>query len=287
MGNFTINPEITVGNILTVGTILISMISILISWGKDRRLRQKEYATPIRQSIGIIAAKLERWKEISISFFENIQPFLTDADVMLSKGETLEAVRDDLWRSLVEARAKYSQQILDENIETAYAELHGYDPRIRKLFVEAINRLRSTDKTMFNLVLELTQKDIQITEEPYISAKLGNSLRETCNSLRSISSALMDLIIDPFQREMEVVLNAKDSEIVRKKFNVSTPSVLFSLDRRSLQIDIELLKSHRLTRRNARNLLTMCEPMPSPIFSGGKKSSQIYLRRLRMIPHNF
>jgi len=270
MGFFKINPEITVGNILTIGTLLISVIALLIAWRKDQKMRQKEYAAPIRRATGVIAVKLERWQEISISFFNEIQPFITDADVSLASKQDVVTVRDKLWRDLVTARSKYTQQILNENIETSYAELHGYDPRIQELYVAAVSRLRAIDQVMFNLVLELTQNDIQISQEPYQSAKLGNSLRETCVSLMSIGSALMDMVIKPFQKEMEKVIKASDGEIMSRKIKLSTSQTLFSLDTRVEQISKDFLNYHKLSRNTAKLLLLHCEPRPNPVFGGGR-----------------
>ena len=268
MDIFMINPEVTVGNVLTIGTLILSVITVLMAWRNDRKFRQKEYAAPIRKSAGIIAVKLERWKEISVSFFDKIQPVITDADVMLANNKDVLAVRDRLWRDLVAMRSEYTQQILNENIETSYAELHGYDTKIQELFIAAVSRLRAIDQVVFSLVLEMTQSDVQTSSEPYESAKLGNSLRETCGSLMLVSSALMDMVIKPFQQEMTKVINASDDEIVKRKIKLLPAQELFSIDGRADQISAELLLRHNLSRRTARELMMLCEPRINPLFLG-------------------
>jgi uncharacterized membrane protein len=61
--NLHVKKEITVGDILTILTIVISLIGallgLLIASYKDRMLKRKEYADKIRHAAGSVIAKLE------------------------------------------------------------------------------------------------------------------------------------------------------------------------------------------------------------------------------------
>jgi hypothetical protein len=220
--NFT--KEITTGDLLTALTILISLIGaflgLLIASYKDRQLRRKEYADKIRRAAGTIIAKLERWKELSLRFYEDIQPLMMDADIELMKKQDVVGTRDYLWRHLVELRATASQRIVDEEIEIAYADLYGYDSRIHTLYVDSVRRLKKVDADIFGRVLERTQSDVLRLEEqpkPFRSAKLGNALRITCTELSAKLEAQLDELVDEFRNQMVKLIEADDKLIVEKR----------------------------------------------------------------------
>jgi len=64
--------------------ILASLIFFIYTNYKGRLLEKKEYADKIRTSAGTIIAKLDRWKTLSLRFFEDIEPLLTRTDMRLS-----------------------------------------------------------------------------------------------------------------------------------------------------------------------------------------------------------
>jgi len=230
MGGFVLKPEISIGDVLTTLSVIVSVIALIVAWSKDRLLKRREYADKIRRAAGMIIAKLERWRELSLSFFDEIQPIITDADVMLTEEQNLIATRDILWRNVIAARAAALRRILDEEIEVAYADLYGYDPKIQNLFVEAVNRLRLVDKEMYALLMMLTQKDVlglESSRKPYYSAQLGNLLRETSGKLASEHRRLMDKIVMPFQEEMVKLIKATDNEIVSRQVQISAPDMIF------------------------------------------------------------
>ncbi len=154
------NPEITVGNMITILSIFISLAALLVSWNKDRSLKRREYADRIRRTASMVTAKLERRFEISLGFFDEIQPLLAKVDIEFPKDHNIIKIRDDHWHGLVEIRAKTLQRILDEQIEIAYVDLFGYDPKIHALYLEAVNRLKLIDQNIYKQALYLTQEDV-------------------------------------------------------------------------------------------------------------------------------
>jgi hypothetical protein len=223
----TINTEVTVGDILTIAALLLTVITILIAWQKDRRLKLKEYASPIRHSAGLIIAKVRRWKVLSLQYFDEIQPILTDADGIVTAKKDVTSARDSLWRNLVASRALYNEKILDEEIEVAFAGLHGYDPKIQDLFTEAVNQLQAVDKAVNNILLQLTQFDVLAASEPSLSAKLGNKLRKSSVLVSQLNERLMDQIVEPFCLEMTKLIKASDTELASKQVKISDPAHLF------------------------------------------------------------
>jgi len=93
-----LNPEITVGNILTILSIFVLVIALLIPWSKDQRIRKKDHADKVRNAAGKTLAKLERWEELSLRYYQDVQPLFVEASEKLAKGFHVVAVRDFLWR---------------------------------------------------------------------------------------------------------------------------------------------------------------------------------------------
>jgi hypothetical protein len=213
-------------DILTAVSIIVSIVALLYAWYKDRLLKKKEYADRVRRAASLVTAKLERWRELALRFFEDIQPLITDADMMLTKEQDTIAARDFLWRGLVAAHAESSRRILDEQIEISYSELYGYDSRIRLLFSGTIQLLKQIEASMYNKVLYATQANVLNLEKAksqIYSAQLGNTLRDSCGNIALELETAMDNVLNPFREEIMKFIEASDSDIVNKRVDISSP----------------------------------------------------------------
>lgn len=237
-------PEVSIGDLLTIFSILITLIALYRSWQKDRQLKRKEYADRIRKSAGLTVAKIERWKAVSLSFFYRIQPIITDADIKFSSQKDAIATRDFLWRELVNARANVLEKITDEQIEIAYADLYGYDPRIQKLFSHTVETLKLIDNSIFDMILDLTQNDVLKLSnwQNSPSAQLGNLLRATVKIVFFEHNKLMDSVIAPFRDEMTKLIESDDLAVTNKKIKFAFyESALPNVTKNQLEI-LSLLK---------------------------------------------
>src|SRR6267142_6288301 len=90
----------SVAQIFTGTSIVVSISALLYSWRKDRVLRKKEYADRVRHAASFVIAKLEQWRVLSLSFFDEIQPLIVDADAKLLKEGNVTATRGFLWKGL-------------------------------------------------------------------------------------------------------------------------------------------------------------------------------------------
>lgn len=236
---FVFDPTVSFGNILTFISIIISVVALLISANGDRKLKKKEYADRIRQSAGKVISKLERWKEISLNFFDEIQPLFIEVDKLLTSKQNAIEARDYLWRSLEKYRADYLSRLLNEQIETAYSELYGYDPNIQNLFSETIQYLKKIDNYSHIALLERTQQQtIKFAEsvQPIDSALVGNALRKVSGLLASRKEKMLEKAISSFRIEMIKIINASDNEILRRKI------VIITEDFQEDKIDFQSLK---------------------------------------------
>lgn len=196
----------------------------MVSWSKDRQIKKKEYADKVRHAASTLIAKIERLAELSYRFFDDIQPLITDTDILVSKEQGITSARDFLWRGLVAKHSDLLSRIVDEQIEMAYVDLYGYDPKVQSLFLTTIEQIKAVDTTIHVAVLSLTQDDVlslKKLDSPPMSAQLGNKLRNTCFMLSSETQSLMKEAVQIFRVEMLKIITAKDTDIYNKKVNIN------------------------------------------------------------------
>lgn len=224
-----LNLEITVGNLLTIATIIISIATLLYSLQKDREMRQREQADRIRKAAGIVAAKLERWVELSLRIDADVQPLLTDVDALFFEKQNKIIARDFLWKGLVTAQARATERIVDEEIEIAYSDLYGYAPSIQELYSNALTTLRKLQREFYDLLLSETQDNLMELAKledltQYHSAQLGNKLRATCARLERTYREQLTPIVLKFRDEVVRLIEASDEDILSRKVSIRVPT---------------------------------------------------------------
>ena len=211
--------SIPLKDLATAASVLVAVTGLLYAWHKDRLLKRREVADRVRRAAATVTAKLERWKAISLSFFDELQPLITDTDVLFVNVQSVVATRDFWWRATVAARGGITRLMLSEQIELAYVDLYGYDASVRALFTHAIAALRHLDEVSFAELLIRTQKDVlrlSPQEGQLSSAFLGNRLRTTTTEAKARLSFHIDEVLTPFRVEMLKLINASDSHLYSK-----------------------------------------------------------------------
>jgi hypothetical protein len=214
-----INLGIKVGDVLTSLSILISLVALLIAWAKDRQIRKRDQADRVRKAAAQIIAKLERWKELNIWFFQAIQPSLVKTSEMLADDFNIGNARDYLWKELNAGRLQTQEKILNEQIEMAYVELYGYHPGVHDLFVSTFDSLKQKEKLLFNMLLSSTEIDVKSfmdKESEYTTDSLGDALRKTCYDHAQILKAEVKDTIKPIHTYLYRLISATDKEVLRK-----------------------------------------------------------------------
>jgi hypothetical protein len=210
--------------------VILSALTLLASLQKNRNLRIKEYADRVRRSAALIAARADRWRQLSLSLFQDIQVQITEADVMLVEECDIRRVRDFFWRELFVAQRIIAKKLVDEQIEISYAELFGYDSKIHELFDALVKRLAAIDRLVFAVLLTRTQDDILAEYKEgggYVSADLGNQLRATVEIIHTWCGDLLDGTVGAFRDEMAKIVTAKDKNVARRDLELRASSEVF------------------------------------------------------------
>lgn len=96
MVDFVLVPEVKLGDLLTVASVLVGSLSLTYAILKDRSLRRREYADRIRKAAADTLVALDRWFEIASRYFRDAQPLLTEADMQLVATQDVTQARDAL-----------------------------------------------------------------------------------------------------------------------------------------------------------------------------------------------
>jgi hypothetical protein len=197
---------------------------VLIAWSQDRQDWSREQADKIRRAAAITLAKLERLQELTLWYYDEIQPLFVQVSEGLSKDRNIESARDILWRQLDEARAKSINRIHDEQIEQAYVELYGYYPDVHELLNQAIANVKAKDEAIFTKFQGQTEEDVLSfevanTNRPkpdFKSAYLGNKLRDTVQSYKNQAKVEIEQQLkQPHDFILRIVLSS-DEDILQR-----------------------------------------------------------------------
>lgn len=151
--DFSLVREIKIGDFITASAILLSLISLLISLRKDRNLRKREQADKVRNAAARTLAKLDRWKEITLLMFAQMDIVFVETSKLWASGSKGQTLRDELWERLDQVRVKSLENITKEEIETAYQDLYSFDPCVRDYFEKVLNLLKDEEEVMFHMAL--------------------------------------------------------------------------------------------------------------------------------------
>ena len=174
-----LNRELKVGDLLTAITVGLSVAALVASWEGDRRSRAEEEATRARSAAATALRKLERYRALQLSIFDDVQPVLVRVSKITSddgRADSAEQV-DVLYAEVKAMRARQLERILDEDVITAYTDLLTYKSRLRTLFRETVLGLnRWTGDELEYCALQRAQSAI-FDDDNRTAAALGNAMR--------------------------------------------------------------------------------------------------------------
>lgn len=177
-----IDWNIKVSDILTSLTILVSVVTLTITWTKDQTTREQHQADIVRLAAASIITKLDRWQALQLSLYQELQPEFIITSEKLSEDFNIIKFRDYLWKAIDNKRTAISSKVLEEQISTSYISLLAYFPETRGQFMTLFEALNKAEEEISSSFLVQTQKDIMAfenREKNYTSAMLGNALRKT------------------------------------------------------------------------------------------------------------
>jgi len=212
-----LDRSVKVGDILVLLTIIISVVTLAVSWSKDRTTREREQANSVRAAAAQALTRLDRWQALHLSIFRDLQPAFVETSEMLVGEFNLAKARDHLWKTIATRLANIEARVVDEQLKTAYVDVLAHFPAVRGVFVGVFEKLEpAVDKTMRNF-LEATQHAVLAFKEKevsYTTAQLGNSLRVEAAQHEAILRTDTEAIIMPVRNLLLDIISRSDAELL-------------------------------------------------------------------------
>ena len=224
---FRLKREITVGDILTILAILISSITLFFTWSKERQQQRIEQGNKVKSAAARTLAKLERWQEYSLRYYDIVEPMFVDTSIVFAKEFDTVATRDYLWKNLGQEKASIEQKKFDEEIETTYVELYSYDPTTFDAFVTNLKKLKEDDEAVFESFRAQTEINILDQKDDssrgkrqgkYQTALLGNLLRNTKDQHRKVLKSRLEATFKPMREMLLAIIKQSDEQIAEKRY---------------------------------------------------------------------
>jgi hypothetical protein len=216
---FKLDKVLTIGDMLTPMTVLVSVVALWITWSHDSDLRRRQYADQIRHSASVVTAKIERWAPLADRYFEDIQPAIIDASESVAETHSREPANRKLYKGLMEAQAKASQRIVEEQLEVAYIELYGYVPSLRDTFDKTIYRIKDAETHAHQNTIDTLQ--YQLASEAVLTSPnsivAGNPLRSSAEQQRQQLRGQLEAIATPLRQKMLRLISLSDEDILNEQ----------------------------------------------------------------------
>ena len=266
-GHFSLKKEVTLGDMLTPISVLLSVVALWFTWSHDANLKKQQYADQIRHSASTVTAKIERWSPLADRYFEDIQSTIVDVSEKIEATHKREPANRMLFRGLVQAEATASQRIVDEELEVAYIELYGYVPSLQKTFDSTIQRIKTAEVNAHDQISSALQEkltDDQVLKLP-TSIQIGNVLRISAGEQRQQLRKRIEGIASPLREKMLTLIGLSDEDMLNGKKREAAPPCYARQDkqfRRKRQEELISNWAHSPQRIRGRSVLEAHEAWP-------------------------
>jgi len=234
MIHLVLNPEFKISDILTAFSIFAGIVVTL--YVGSGIIQQREYADRIRRSATEVIIKLERWKELNLHFFKELQKEIEERTAGVYLGEEKkDEIRDIIWTRSSDLRADILEKVIDEQIHHAYKDLYLYDPNIEKFFDNVISQLSYIELKIYQNLLNNLQNDIWEINETNDEQALKNRMTLTANLMAYAYEDLINESLKPIRHELNKVIQAPDRTLFKKKTSFKNCIIVPEIQRLTIQ----------------------------------------------------
>ncbi len=208
--------EVSMGEMLTSISILISLVGVSINWYQDRQIVIKKQSTQMKELSIKAFSNVLSWKDLNLHFYDRAEILIEEvAQSFASKKDKILA-RDIFWKGVTAIKNELDYEILQKDLKTFHFILLSNGLDYDSTFLITI--------TYVNKILELNHKDyLQETQKAILTEDIKNSLQTAIlgNRLRAINDHYRNKTREIFKAEskklesyLHSVIVATDKEIV-------------------------------------------------------------------------
>jgi hypothetical protein len=219
---------ISVGNLLTSASIVVSAVALVYQLSKDRSVRQRQQANEIRAAAANTLASLERWRLLSQSFFDEIHPGLIETSISAAKGDDESTIRDVLTASAHATRLRILHRQFDDKNETTYTQMYQFHPSIKPFIEDVIQRFSDAERASFFAFLDSAQSAIILAKHNGDKKEEGppnlrNALRNIADGVRERSSRRLGEILVHAEDYLSTIILQRDA-VLLDQMTLQAPS---------------------------------------------------------------
>ncbi len=220
VGPFVLNQEIKIGDLLTPITVFLSVLTFAWTIRKDIASRRSAEADRVRGAAAKALGKLERWKELVLWYYRDVQPTFVEISDLLAQEFDVEKARDHLWTALQATHVKSAERVLNEALETAFVELSSSYPGVYDAFAKTIAEMKVLDAEAHGELLALTQAAVLsygTRQKNYVPPMLGNDLRRCASAVSSFLTEQLEAVGQPVRIFLIKSIKQTDEELLGSK----------------------------------------------------------------------
>lgn len=187
---FVLEKKITIGELMTVISILVSAISVLITWRYEQKIKLLENATRARIEIARTLNTVNQVIQIQLSFYELLEEDIVETSHIYTEQKDAVKARDYIWEKFYEHRGSILNMLAQNDWEVAYTNLLSAGISADSLYIKSINRLKGLQEAQFEILLRDFESSIlafkPVTGKPN---ELTDLLRDLKNAQREMHLA--------------------------------------------------------------------------------------------------
>ncbi len=157
---FNIDRRISIGELITVLSIVFSAISVMITWRNEQKIKMRENATRARVEIAKTLNTINQVIQIQLSFYELIEEDIVETSRIAVVERDAVKSRDYMWEKFYKHRAEILNILSQRDWEVAYTNLLTSGITADSLYIKTINRLKGLQENQFNLARTAFEKEL-------------------------------------------------------------------------------------------------------------------------------
>lgn len=204
--------EISVGELLTALSIIISLIGVLITWNKNQQIAISNEATRMRELSIQAFSNVQQWQEEEQLFFNQVDVLIKQVSRTYTETNDRILTRDMFWEGVTQLRNDLDTKIISKDLKTFHFQLLNKGIDQDSVFITTIALLEKLVQFNFEAYLKETELAILLKEinDPRESAILGNYLRNVNDKYRDKTKEIFREETLTLKKQLRAIITKPD-----------------------------------------------------------------------------
>jgi len=110
--------EVSVGEMLTSISILISLVGVLFNWYQDRQIVIKKQSTQMKELSIKAFSNVLSWKDLNLHFDDKVEVLIEDVARSFANKRNNILARDIFWKGITQIKNELDYEIIQKDLKT-------------------------------------------------------------------------------------------------------------------------------------------------------------------------